>query len=143
MLSDQADKHVPLAAISQGLMQQPSHHSIVYGAVGGLDDRFQDVVRPLHLVPEHHIALAEFELLDVEQVLGLRSKQVQASEHPAASGASLVGDAPIVQQGGKGVSRFGNDIAVQSHIIHIVLGNHILHQLMGRLRLKGLLKTGE
>ena len=127
VLPHEADEHIPLAAVAEGLVQQPGHHPVVNRAVSSLDDSFQDVIGPFHLVPEHHVALAELELLDVEQVLGFRPEQVQAGEHPAAAGAGLVGYAPVVQNGGKGVHRLCHDIAVESHVVHVVLRDHVLH----------------
>ena len=138
----QADEHIPLPAVPQRLPQQPSHHPVIHRPVRGLNHRFQNVVGPLQLVPEHHIVLAELKILDLQQIPGFRPKQVQPGEHPAPPGTRLIGDFPIVQQRGKAVVGFGNDAAVQRHLINIPLRNHILHQPIARLRLKIRLKIG-
>ena len=143
MFPHQADEHIPLAAVAQGLAQQPGHYPVVQGAVGGFKDGFQDVVGPFQLIPEHQIVLAELEILDLEQVAGFGAEQVEAGEHPAAAGAGLVGNFPVVEEGGKAVVGFGNDAAVQGHGIDIVLGNDVLHQPIAGLGVKVGLESGQ
>ena len=130
VLAHQADEHVPLAAVAQGLLQEPGHHAVVDGPVGGLDDGLQDVVGTLHLVPEHDVALAELELLDVEDVAGFGAEEVEAGKHPAAAGAGLVGHAPVVQDGGEAVGGLGDDVAIQGDVVYVVLSDDVLHQLV-------------
>ena len=142
VLAHEADEHIPLAAVAQGLPQEPGHDAVVNRPVGGLDDGLKDVVGALHLVPEHDVALAELELLDVEDVAGLRAEQVETGKHPAATGSRLVGDAPVVEDGGEAVGCLGDDVAVEGDIVDVVLGDDVLHQLVVGLGSDGILKLG-
>ena len=97
MLANQVDEHVPLATVGQRLVQQKRHVAVVQDAVGRLDDGFEEVVGALDLVPEHHVVLAELEILDAERAPRGEPQEVQPGEHPAAAGLLLIGDAPIVE----------------------------------------------
>ena len=128
VLFHQADEHIPLAAVLDGALQQPSHRAVVHRPVRGLDDCFQHEVGAFHLVPEHQVVLAELELLDVHDVSSAGAEQVQAGEHPAAARSGLVGHSPVVQHGGKGVVRLGNYRPVKGDVVDIVLGHRVLHK---------------
>ena len=41
------------------------------------------------------------------------------------------------QHGREAVDRLGDDVAVQGHVVHVVLGDHVLHELVGGMRVKG------
>ena len=38
--------------------------------------------------------------------------------------------------------RLGHNVAVEGHVVHVVLSDHVLHQLVMWFRLEGFLKAG-
>ena len=73
-----------MAAVLDWALQQEGDQATVGRFVARGDDAFEKVVGLFQLVPEHHIVLRQFELLDVEVLHGLDAKHIQPSEEPAA-----------------------------------------------------------
>jgi hypothetical protein len=99
VLQEDADLHVPLAAIAQQRLagEQERHEPVVEIAVGEGDHVLEEVVGPLDLVPVHRVVLAELEVLDVELAAGVAAQQVEGGEQPAAAAALLIGGVPVIQ----------------------------------------------
>ena len=85
VLIHQVDEHIPLTGVLDGGEHQVLDNAVVNGPVSGLDNRLQDEVCALHLIPEHHVVLAELELAHIQRLHGVHTEQVQAAEKPASS----------------------------------------------------------
>src|SRR5579862_3018682 len=60
----QGGEHVPLAAVAGHRLQQEGDRAIVEVPARGLDDRLEEVIGALELVPEHRVVLRELEVLE-------------------------------------------------------------------------------
>ncbi len=136
MLLDQVDEHVPLPAVRHRPVEQKRHLAIADLAIGRGNDRLEEVVRPLQLVPEHQVVLGEFEFLDAQSLAGVEAQQVQAREHPAATGLALIGDRPVVEQGRERVVGGKDDLVVERDLVHVVASHGVLRDAIARRRQK-------
>src|SRR5215831_12808288 len=103
MLVDDGDEHVPLPAVFGYRAEQMRDSAVVDVAVGSLDDRLEEVVRALDLVPEHGVVLRELELLEAHLLHRTDAKQVEPREQPAPAASLLVSDLPVVEKHRQGV----------------------------------------
>ena len=101
VLVHQRGEHLPPAAV----VGRAVVDDLEDARVGRLVERGQHVlqigVRLLHRVPEEEVGLGEFEVLEVPAVHQLVAQGVQGSEHPAAAGALLIGDRPLLELDGE------------------------------------------
>ena len=133
VLVHQVDEHVPLARIFDRRRHKVLDDSVVYGAVGGLYHRFEHEVRALNLVPEHHIALAVFELPRVELPHRIHAEQVQPTEQPASAGRALLGRRPVVEHRRERMRRLRSDTVVERDLVNVALSDRVLHQPVTRV----------
>ena len=101
VLVHQRGEHLPPAAV----VGRAIVDDLEDARIGRLVERGQHVlqigVRLLHRVPEEEVGLGEFEVLEVPAVHQLVAQGVQGSEHPAAAGALLIGDRPLLELDGE------------------------------------------
>jgi hypothetical protein len=133
VLGDQGGEHVPLAAVAGHRLQQEGDRAVVEVAVRGLDDRLEEVVGALELVPEHRVVLRELEVLEPGLAHDADAQQVQPREEPAAAALFLVGDLPVVQRGRLRVVDAADDLPVDGDIIDRHPGHGILGEPIGRV----------
>ena len=131
VLADDGHEHVPLAAVLGRRVEQERDGPVVDVAVSRLDDRFEEVVGPLDLVPEHGVVLRELEVLEPHLLHGADAQQVEPGEQPAPAAALLVGDLPVVQQRGEGVLGGVDDLPVDRHVIDGHPGHRVLREPVG------------
>ena len=133
-LCDQGDEHVPLAAVVGDAAEQVRDRAVVDVAVAGLDDRLEEVVRALELVPEHGVVLRELEVLEVHRAHRADAQQVEPGEHPAATGLLLVRDLPVVEQVRHRVVGAGDDRPVERDVLDADLRDRVLRDAVRRVR---------
>ena len=94
MLLDQIHEHVPLSPVAGRTLQEEGHEATIgplaRTPVGDLDHGVEEVVAPLHLVPEEQVRLAELEIVNVVFLHEGNSDRVEGGEEPAASRSLLV-----------------------------------------------------
>ena len=113
--------------------QQEGDRAVVEVAVRGLDDRLEEVVGALELVPEHRVVLRELEVLEPGLAHHADAQQVQPGEQPAAAAPLLVGDLPVVQRRRHGVVDAADDFPVDGHVVDGHPGHGILGEPVRRV----------
>ena len=132
VLPDDGHEHVPLAAVAGHRVEQVGDGPVVNVAIGRLDDGLKEIVGPLDLVPEHRVILRELEVLEPHLLHRADAQQVEPGEEPAPAAALLVGDLPVVQEGGQRVAGAVDDLPADGHVIDGDPGHRVLRQPVGR-----------
>ncbi len=132
MLGDQSGEHVPLAAVIGRRLQQIGNRAVVEVAVCGLDNRLEEVIGTLELVPEHRVVLREFELFEPAVAHHADAQKVQPGEQPAAAALPLVRDLPVVQRRRRGVVDAADDLPVDGDVVNGHPGHGVLGQPVDR-----------
>ncbi len=133
VLGHERGEHVPLAAVAGHRVQQEGDGPVVDVAVRGLDDRLEEVIGALELVPEHRVVLRELEVLEPGPPHDARAQQVQPGEQPAAAAPLLVGDLPVVQRRRHRVVDAADDLPVDGHVVDGHPGHGILGEPVRRV----------
>jgi hypothetical protein len=133
VLGHQSGEHVPLAAVTGRRLQQVGNRSVVEVAVCGLDDRLEEVIGALELVPEHHVVLRELELLEPAIAHHADAQQVQPGKQPAATAPLLIRDLPVVQRRRHRVVDPADDLPVDGDVVDGHPGHGILGEPVGRV----------
>ena len=133
VLGHEGGEHVPLAAVAGRRLQQEGDGAVVEVAVGGLDDRLEEVVGALELVPEHRVVLRELEVLEPGLAHDADAQQVQPGEQPAAAAPLLVRDLPVVQRRRQRVVDAADDLPVDGDVVDGHPGHGILGEPVGRV----------
>ena len=128
VLGHQSGEHVPLAAVTGRRLQQVGNRAIVEVAVCGLDDRLEEVIGALELVPEHHVVLGELELLEPALAHHADAQKVQPGKQPAAAALLLIRDLPIVQRRRHRVVDPADDLPVDGDVVD----GHPCHGILGK-----------
>ena len=136
MLFDNVDEHVPLPPIIKWAGKQPRDVSVIHRTVNQLDDSFEKVIRPLQLIPEKGVVLAELEVFDIHLFHCADPKQIQSSEHPASPGTFLVCDTPVVEHMAEREIAAGHNMPIEGYLVHRDFADRILCHLIGRMPLK-------
>ena len=89
---DQGDKHIPLAPIPDGRLQQPAQDLTVHGRINFLQDRFHEEIHFFQLVIEGDIVLGELKFVNVILLCHHFPQHIQGRENPAPAGLHLVGN---------------------------------------------------
>ena len=93
VLVDEVGYAGELAAVADGVLEEPLHLLVVDGLLVGVDHGLQEEVALLQLVVEEEVGLRELEVGgQVVLADGLVAQHVHAGEHPAAATRLLVGD---------------------------------------------------
>ena len=93
VLVDEVGHAGELAAVADGVLEEPLHLLVVDGLLVGVDHGLQEEVALLQLVVEEEVGLRELEVGgQVVLADGLVAQHVHAGEHPAAATRLLVGD---------------------------------------------------
>ena len=133
VLLDQVYEHVPLTGVLNRRAHQVLDYAIVGRSVRGFDNCLQDEVGAFDLVPEHHVALAELELLDVHLVHRVESTEIQPREQPATSRRALIRGRPIVEHSRIRMVGGRDDVPVKRNLVDVVDRDRVLHQAVARI----------
>ena len=80
----QAPEHIPLAAVSQRIVKEKTHHTPVPGLIQRLQHIFQEIVGFFQLVIEERIILGELHIVEVQLLHKVQPHHVESRKHPAA-----------------------------------------------------------
>ena len=141
VLFDEADRHIPLAAIGQRVSQQGEGLAVVQFLRGKVNDVLKEEVCLFQLVVEGQIGGRDGEILQFALPDDPLAQDVQGGEHPAAAALLLVGDVAGLDQNGEIHLQFGCGSGHKGGVRQSRAGDGIGHHLQLRAGRIALLKT--